>query len=64
MNTDTLLWIVHTEYHPQVHLHVIIDHDPNTDITTAQPHAMILQIGTEEVDLDHNHTIKGTTESP
>ena len=30
-------------------------------MTTAQPHTTILQIGTEEVNLDHNHTIEGTT---
>ena len=55
------MWIVHTEYHPQVHLHIIIDHNPGIDITTAPHHSTILQIGTEEVDLDHNHTIEGTT---
>ena len=54
------MWIVHTEYHPQVHLHIIIDQNPGIDITTALPHATILQIGTEEVDLDQNHTIEGT----
>ena len=54
------MWIVHTEYHTQVHLHIIIDHNPCIDITAAQPHATILQIGTEEVDLDHNHTIEST----
>ena len=47
--------------HPQVHLHVIIDHNPGIDITTAQPHVNVLWIGTEKVGLDHNHTIKGTT---
>ena len=55
------MWIVHTEYHPQVHLHIIIDYNPGIDITTAQPHATIPQIGTEEVDLDYNHTTKDTT---
>ena len=55
------MWIVHIEYYPQVHLHVIIDHNPGIDITTAQSHATVLQIGTEEVDLDHNHTTEGTT---
>ena len=29
-------------------------------MTTAQPHATILQIGKEEVDLDHSHAIEGT----
>ena len=38
-----------------------MDHNPGIDITTAQPHANILQIGTEEVDIGHNHTIEGTT---
>ena len=47
--------MVHTENHPQVHLHVIIDHNPGIDITMGQPHA------TKEVDLDHNHTIESTT---
>ena len=42
---------VHMEYHPQVHLHIIIDHNPSVDITTAQPHATVLQIGTEAADL-------------
>ena len=55
------MWIVHTEYHPQVHLHIIIDHNPGIEITTAQPHATIPQIGTEAADLDHNHTTKDTT---
>ena len=54
------MWIVHTEYHPQVHLHIAIDHNPCIDITTAQPHTTVLQIGTEEVSLDYNHTIGGT----
>ena len=61
MNTDTLLWIVHTEYHPQVHLHVITDHNPGIDIITAQPHTTISQIGTEAVDLNHNHATNDTT---
>ena len=55
------MWISHTEYHPQVHLHIIIDHNPGIDITTAQPHASIPQIGTEAAGLDHNHTTKDTT---
>ena len=55
------MWIVYTEYHPHVLLHVIIDHNPCIDITTAQPHTTVLQIGTDEVDLDHNHTIEATT---
>ena len=56
--------MVHTEYQPQVHLHIVIDHNPSIDITTAQPHTTILQIGTEDVNLDHNHTIEGTTATP
>ena len=55
------MWVAHTEYHPQVLLHVVIDYNPSIDTTTAQLHATVLQIGTEEVDLDHNHTIEGTT---
>ena len=55
------MWIVHTEYHPQVHLHISIEHNPGIDISTAQSHATVLQIGIEEVDLDHNHTLEGTT---
>ena len=54
------MWIVHTEYHPWVHQHIIIDHKPGIDITAAQSHTTVPQIDTEEVDLDHNHTIKGT----
>ena len=54
------MWIVHTEYHPQVHLHNIIDHNPGIDITTAQPHTTVSQIGTEAVDLNHNHTTNVT----
>ena len=56
MNTDTYLWIVLTEYHPQVHLHIIIDHNPGIDTTTAQPHATVPQTGTEAVDLNPNPT--------
>ena len=52
------MWIVHTKYHPQVHLHVIIDHNPGIDTTTAQLHATIPQIGTEAVDLNPIHTSK------
>ena len=54
------MWIVHTEYHPQVLLHITIDHNPGIDITTAQPHITIPQIGTEAANLDYNHTIEGT----
>ena len=53
--------IMDTEYHPQVHLHIIIDQNPGIDSTTAWPHTTVLHIGTEEVDLDHNHTTEGTT---
>ena len=38
-----------------------MDHNPGIDITTAQPHATISQIGTEAADLDHNHTTEDTT---
>ena len=55
------MWIVLTEYHPQVHLHIIIYHNPSIDITTAQPHTTIPQIGTEAVDLNPNCTTKDTT---
>ena len=55
------MWIVHTEYLPHVHLHIIIDYNPSIHTTTAQPHATILQIGTEAVYLDNNHTTKDTT---
>ena len=61
MNMVTYLWIVHTEYHPQVHLHIIIDHNPSIDITTAQPHAPIPLIGTEAVDVNPNPTTKDIT---
>ena len=60
MNMDTLLWTVHTECHPQVHLHIIVDHNPSIDITAAQPHATVPQIGTKAADLDHDHTTKDT----
>ena len=45
---------------PLVHLHIIIDCNPGIDITTAQPHATIPQIGTESPDLDHDHTTEDT----
>ena len=61
MNTDTSLWIVHTEYHPQVHLHIIIYHNPSIHTTTAQPCATILQTGTEAVDLNPNPTTEDIT---
>ena len=54
------MWIVPTEYHPHALLHVIIDHIVSIDITTAQPHATIPQMGTEAPDLDHNHTTEDT----
>ena len=55
------MWIVHTEYHPQIHLHIITDHNPDINITIVQPHATIPQIGTEAVDLDSNPTIEDIT---
>ena len=38
-----------------------MDHNLSIDITTAEPHVTIPQIGTEAVDLDHNPTTKDTT---
>ena len=57
MNMDTQLWIVHAEYQCQVHLHVIIGHNPSIDTTTAQPHTTIPQIGTSSRS-QSDHTTK------
>ena len=46
---------------PSGNLHIIIDCNPSIDITTAQPHATIPQIGTEAVDLNPNCTNEDTT---
>ena len=51
---------MHIGYHLLVCLHIIADHNPGTDITTDQAHATIPQIGTDAVDPDPNHIIKGT----